>query len=118
MGFLIFLLVANSVFKSELWREEWGGSPDSTPSRPTVAESYCHLQMPSNLQEMSLLGLSPLLNELLGRTQRATAAFSLAQHGGGGQRGLSGGTRLRSVCQVLYVQTCSTAAGNGSINHQ
>lgn len=80
MGSSAFLLVAISVFKSKLWHEEWGGSPDSTPSRPTVTESYCHRQMPCKLHEMSLLELSPLLNKLLGCTQRATAAFSLAQH--------------------------------------
>lgn len=81
MGSLGFLLVAISVFKSKQWHEEWGGSPDSTPSRPTVTESNCHLKIPSNLHEMSLLELSPLLNKLLGAMQRGAAAPSLAQHG-------------------------------------
>lgn len=71
-----------------------GVSPDSDPSsRPTVAGSYCHLPIHSNLHRVGLLELSALLNEFLISTLRPTVAFGLRQHwvmASGGDLGVSG----------------------------
>lgn len=57
--------------------------------------------MPSNLQKMSLLEIRLLLNRLLGSTQRASGAFSLAQ-----RRVMASGDYLGIPGCALCVRYC------------